>query len=71
MALGDIALLAARRVAIRGILSSDNLQAIAAAHWPELERLEIFFGDPADGAEGSIDDIMPILAGRACPSCAS
>ena len=67
MTLGNIVLPAAKRVAIRGVLSSENLQAIAAAHWPEVERLEIFFGDPADGAEGSVEDIMPILAGQGLP----
>jgi uncharacterized protein (TIGR02996 family) len=44
-----------------GSLGTDSLKAIAAARWPELESLEIWFGEPRYGASGGIADIQPIL----------
>jgi uncharacterized protein (TIGR02996 family) len=46
-----------------GGLSLASLKSIASAKWPNLERLEIWFGDDNYGAEGGVDDIEPILNG--------
>jgi hypothetical protein len=81
MSFGEIVLPMARSVAIRGGLSSENLASIAAAHWPQVERLEILLGDPDDGDisgcqdfsdvhGGCVDDILPILSGKDSQGCA-
>jgi hypothetical protein len=67
MALGSIDLGKLKTVAIRGTLSSANLHSVTAARWPNVERLEIFFGDPELGAEGSMEDVLPLLAGEGLP----
>jgi hypothetical protein len=67
MILGSINLPTVRDVAIRGTLRRNELASIAGASWPQIERLEILFGDPSYGAEGSIDDIRPILRGANLP----
>jgi hypothetical protein len=68
MSFGKIVLPAARSIAIRGGLSSENLRSISGAIWPQVERLEVFCGDPTVGdVSGSIDDIMPILSGEGLP----
>ncbi|HEU0030508.1 MAG TPA: WGR domain-containing protein [Kofleriaceae bacterium] len=46
-----------------GTLNDKELRNIAAAKWPKLERLEIWFGDPNYGASGKPKDIQPILDG--------
>lgn len=51
LVLGTLELPKLRRFAIRtGGLSRDNLEAILAAHWPDLEDLEIWFGSSDLGA---------------------
>lgn len=50
-----------------GSLGKASLHAIATARWPNLESLEIWFGDPNYGANGSLDDIREILAGTGLP----
>lgn len=63
--LGDLALPNARRFALRTTsLRRRTLAAIAAAPWPRLEDLELWFGDPADhyGAECGADDLADLLA---------
>lgn len=47
-----------------GSLRTESLHAIGAARWPELESLEIWFGDPNYGAKGGVTDLAPILDGR-------
>lgn len=47
-----------------GSLGTDALAAIATARWPELEHLEIWFGDPNYGASGGVADIAAILDGK-------
>jgi uncharacterized protein (TIGR02996 family) len=44
-----------------GGLSRMNLQRLANASFPNLESLEIWFGDSDYGASGTIEDIRPIL----------
>jgi len=46
-----------------GGLTQTELRELAAATWPLLEELEIWFGDPNYGASGSVADILPIFAG--------
>ena len=67
MLLGKLDLPNVRDVVIRGSLRRSALASIAEARWPQIERLEILFGDPTVGAEGSIDDVRPILAGAGMP----
>lgn len=50
-----------------GSLDQASLRSIATARWPELEYLEIWFGDPNYGASGSVDDIKEIFAGTNLP----
>ena len=62
--LGALALPRARRFALRtSTLTRRTLRAILAAPWPELEELELWFGDPAwhYGAECGLDDVLPLL----------
>ncbi len=47
-----------------GGLDKAEIKAICDAKWPNLERLEIYFGEPYYGGNGAIKDIAPILAGR-------
>lgn len=54
-----------------GSLVADDLKAIAAARWPALEHLEIWFGDPNYGASGGVADIAPILEARGLPKLRS
>jgi hypothetical protein len=62
--LGQIDLPRLRSFEVRtGGLSKENIRAICSANWPELSRLVIWFGDEAYGAEGSIEDVEPLLAG--------
>jgi uncharacterized protein (TIGR02996 family) len=43
------------------------VKSIARAHWPDLERLEVWFGNRYYGAEGGVSDIRPILDGKGLP----
>jgi uncharacterized protein (TIGR02996 family) len=64
--LGELCLPRARRFALRtSTLTRRTLRAILAAPWPELEELELWFGDPAwhYGAECGMDDVLPLLGG--------
>ncbi|MGN6108662.1 MAG: TIGR02996 domain-containing protein, partial [Kofleriaceae bacterium] len=45
-----------------GGLSRDSAHALARAHWPQLERLEIWYGDPEYGGDATADDVAPLLA---------
>lgn len=47
-----------------GGLDKPSIRSIATARWPNLESLEIWFGDPNYGATGGLDDIAEILAGK-------
>jgi uncharacterized protein (TIGR02996 family) len=48
---------------VTGGLSAASFASILGARWPELESLEIWFGDDGYGAEVSFDDLAPLLAG--------
>lgn len=54
-----------------GSLVAEDLRTIAAARWPALEHLEIWFGDPNYGASGGVADIAPILEARGLPKLRS
>ena len=50
-----------------GSLSPDELDAFARAHWPKLERLEVWLGGPASTVT-SVDQLRPLLlAARGWP----
>ena len=44
-----------------GGLSKASAQSIAGAHWPMLEHLEVYVGDPQYGGDATLDDILPLL----------
>jgi len=68
MSLGRIDCPALRSFDLRtGGLSRTNIQAITAARWPRLERLDVWFGDHYYGFDGSLADIEPLLAGENTP----
>ncbi|WP_163997168.1 TIGR02996 domain-containing protein [Pyxidicoccus caerfyrddinensis] len=48
-------------------LSLEAVRSIAHARWPKLERLEVWFGSTAAGAEGGVDDLQPLLDARGVP----
>jgi uncharacterized protein (TIGR02996 family) len=50
-----------------GGLPRAAVKSIAAAHWPRLERLEVWFGAEEYGAGGDEDDVQPILDARGLP----
>ncbi|WP_194892169.1 STM4015 family protein [Catenulispora pinisilvae] len=50
-----------------GSLPAETIRAIAACDFPELERLEIYFGDEDYGGTGSVDDVTGLLAGERFP----
>jgi uncharacterized protein (TIGR02996 family) len=50
-----------------GGLARAEIEAIARATWPALEHLEIWFGSPDYGAEGTVADLHAILAGTGLP----
>lgn len=63
--LGTIDLPRVRRFTVHtGGLGKPGIASICRARWPQLERLEIWFGRSRFGAEGEIDDIRPILEGQ-------
>lgn len=63
--LGEIRLPELRAFEVRtGGLSRASIRSIASAHWPQLEALVIWFGDPYYGGECTLEDIGPILAGQ-------
>ncbi len=63
---------ALRRFALRtGTLTRASLAAIVAADWPELEELELWFGDSNYGAECEAGDVAPLLDGARLPKLRS
>ncbi|NMO21886.1 WGR domain-containing protein [Pyxidicoccus fallax] len=54
-----------------GGLPLSAVKSIAAAKWPKLEKLEVWFGSDNYGAEGGVDDIQPILDGKGLPNLKS
>lgn len=63
--LGFMELPRARSFAARtGGLARDNIEAICQARWPELQHLEIWFGNSYYGADGEVQDIEAIFQGR-------
>ncbi len=50
-----------------GGLPSKNIQEIMKAHFPQLEHLEIWTGDPYYGFDGSINDFTELLKGQLFP----
>jgi hypothetical protein len=52
---------------ITGGLDKKNVAAICAAKWPKLEKLELWFGSKNYGANATVKDIAPILAGKGFP----
>jgi uncharacterized protein (TIGR02996 family) len=69
MTLGEISLPELLEFAVRtGGLEKANIKSIGAAHWPRLERLEIWFGTSNYGGDGTIKDVAPILAATNLPS---
>ncbi|WP_163997171.1 WGR domain-containing protein [Pyxidicoccus caerfyrddinensis] len=67
--LGNIDLPELREFTIEtGGLPLAALKSIAAAKWPKLERLEVWFGQENYGGEGGVEDIQPILDGKGLPN---
>lgn len=50
-----------------GGLPLEAVRSIANAHWPRLERLEVWFGMESYGAGGGVEDIQPLLDGKGLP----
>jgi len=50
-----------------GSLPAETIRAIGECDFPELERLEIYFGDEGYGGTGSVDDVAGLLAGEGFP----
>jgi len=50
-----------------GGLPKSEIKALAAATWPKLETLKIWFGSSQYGFNGKLDDIKPILDGKGLP----
>lgn len=48
-------------------LSRRNMKSITAARWPELERLELWFGSEEHGAQCGVKDLAGLLDGAAFP----
>lgn len=48
-------------------LSRRNMKSITAARWPELERLDLWFGSEDHGAQCGVKDLEAILDGAAFP----
>jgi uncharacterized protein (TIGR02996 family) len=68
MNLGKIDLPELREFHVRtGGLSRKSIKDLCAASWPRLETLEIWFGNQNYGAEGTLKDIAPLLAGANLP----
>jgi uncharacterized protein (TIGR02996 family) len=67
--LGNIDLPELREFTVEtGGLPLSALKSIAAAKWPKLERLEVWFGQDNYGGEGGLEDIQPILDGKGLPN---
>ena len=67
--LGKIDLPELRRfVRISGGLSRTELAALTRARWPKLEHLEIWTGSADYGADTTVVDLLPLLAGDGVPT---
>jgi hypothetical protein len=67
-ALGDIELPRVEHAEFRtGGLSTESAQSIAAAHWPKLARLDVWFGMDDYGGNASLDDVRALLVRRDLP----
>jgi uncharacterized protein (TIGR02996 family) len=70
--LGDVNLPELREFTVEtGGLPLAAVKSIAAAKWPKLERLEVWFGSDNYGGEGGVEDIQPILDGKGLPNLKS
>ena len=68
-ALGSIALPKLRSAAFRtGGLAQVSARAIASATWPEIEDLEIWYGDDNYGGDATADDVRTLLARTDMPA---
>jgi len=66
--LGEIALPKLRSFELRtGGLRRECIESACRASWPRLERLVLWLGDAGYGAEGTINDLEPILAAEGLP----
>ena len=66
--LGTINLPALRELTIiTGGLDKKNVAAIAAAKWPKLESLELWFGSTRYGGNSSVKDVTSLLTGKSFP----
>jgi len=45
-----------------GGLAKASAKAIAAATWPNIEHLEVYYGDESYGGNATIKDVLPLLA---------
>lgn len=52
---------------VTGGMSQDCARSLAAANWPALESMHLWFGSNNYGAGGTVDDIAPILDGERLP----
>jgi hypothetical protein len=50
-----------------GGLPLGAVKTLAKSHWPNLERLEVWFGAENYGAGGGVEDIQPLLDGKNLP----
>jgi uncharacterized protein (TIGR02996 family) len=67
----DIGRITARRLTSFSIetggLVKANLKSIVEADWPQLRSLEVYFGDSSYGADCAVEDVQPLLDGKAPP----
>ena len=57
-----------RRLEIQtGGLSRASIETITKGSWPELETLEIWFGEPNYGGDGKVAHLEPLLKGKGFP----
>ena len=67
--LGELELPAMRRAIFKtGGLSQASGKAIAAAKWPTIEHLEIYYGDDDYGGDCTIKQVLPLLARTDLPA---
>jgi len=69
MTLGKIDLPALREFhLLTGGLSRKSIKDVCGARWPRLETLELWFGNHSYGAEGTVQDLAPLLAAQGLPN---
>lgn len=67
--LGTLELPAMRRAIFKtGGLSQASGKAIAAARWPTIEHLEVYYGDDEYGGDCTIAQVLPLLARTDLPA---